>query len=277
MTPLKVITWNVANALNDESSPGRFGLRVDVQIELLMTLHPDILMIQEIRTCKNRDGTSIMTPLDIAYKFESKLRMDIAGFEKINTTSLTFWRLTLYNPLTVWSMGGTAVRSFNVKNTDYVFGKDFGREMLFNQFCPCDTKTNTIFGSKSFWVCNVHFPLRLDDKLVYADLIKRAITEVCRDEQVIIAGDCNVFIDDGGDIQLQRMSILEFVEHTVNNGIETTFVSFPWDKIQAKSHLDYVFTRKDVSTTLKITSITSVDLSDKQISDHFPLIIMVEL
>lgn len=275
-TTLKIGSWNVANAVGDESSGvGRFGLRMKAQVELLKEQNFDIIMFQEIRMCKNEDGSKIMTPLDIAYYFASNLNMFIAGFEAVNPTDLSFWRLTLYNPKTVWSMGCSPVRTYDVSDANYTFDKDFGRIIMFNKFAPFDGKA-TINGSKNFWTCNVHFPLRLDEKLIYAELVSKSVDQTCGNNQVIIAGDCNVFMDNGGAEQLGKMKSNGFDEHT--NHIEKTFVSFPWDKVQTKSHLDYVFTNSIVQTgKLHVQSVDVIDVSDTKISDHFPLIITINV
>jgi endonuclease/exonuclease/phosphatase family metal-dependent hydrolase len=272
MSSIKVVSWNVANAMGDEQIPeDRFGVRFAKQIEFLKQLASDIIMIQEIRKCKSDDGTTTLTPYDIAYKYASSLNMYIAGFEPVNPSELSFWRLTLYNPKKLWVVQMRPVRTFISEDVDYIFNKDFGRIILMNKFALLDGE-NKILGSKSFWTCNVHFPLRMDEKLRYADLVKHTIDECCGNQQVIIAGDCNVFMDDGGSEQLKRMSDHGFINKTEH--IEHTFKSFPWDKVQAVSHLDYVFTR-DVMSSVKINDVHVIDLSKDQISDHYPLIIEV--
>lgn len=271
---LRICSWNVANAIGDETSPnGRFGLRMNSQIDLLKNQNIDILMLQEIRQCKDESGNNIIIPLDIVYAFAKGLGMNIAGFEPINPSMLSFWRCTLYNPNTVWSMDGSIpVRTYNTHNTDYVFDKDFGREILFNRFAPINEQKTAIYGTKSLWIGNVHYPLKLADKMAYGELIIQSIIKICSSGGgVLISGDCNVFMDEGGTEQIQQLENSGLIEHTGH--IKHTFVSFPWDKVQTKSHLDYVFTSADV----KVKDVTAIDVSESRISDHFPVITTVTL
>ena len=265
MSTYRICSWNLANAVGDETSGvGRYGLRMSRQIDLLKTLHVDLLMLQEIRTCKDESGEGILEPKDIIYRFSKDLKLEIGGMERINTTDLTFWRATLYNPKTLWSGATIPVRSFNWSKS-YTFDKDFGRMILYNQFAPYDAKTQTIEGHRCFWMGNLHFPLKLPDKYAYIDLLQKSMPS----DPLIMAGDCNVFMDDHGAEQLAKMSELGLTEITTTNHITSTFVSFPWDKVQTKSHLDYAFIRPQ---NLMIKDVHVVDVSDTQISDHFPLI-----
>jgi endonuclease/exonuclease/phosphatase family metal-dependent hydrolase len=231
-------------------------------------------MIQEIRACKNEVGDDTLEPLDIAYGYAKRLRMSIAGFEPINSTELSFWRLTLYNKKKLWCQKSVPVRTYDATNVDYTFDKDFGRMLLLNKFAPLNGE-KTILGTKAFWTCNVHYPLQLNDKLAYTRLLKDAINDLCSDQQVVVMGDCNVFMDNGGKEQLQYIKECKLEDHTTK--LDTTFVSFPWDKMQATSHLDYVFTRCDKKYPVNVSSVTTVDLTKRQLSDHFPIIILIDI
>lgn len=275
-TQYKIISWNVANAANDEKTDGRFGRRFDSQIEFLANEKPDIIMLQEIRICKDVDGITNLTPLDIAYRYAKRLHMEIAGLCPINTTEMSFWRLTLYNPKRLWMSNCIPVRTFDTDLKDHTFTTDFGYLLLFNQFAPCES--NVIMGSKSFWTCNIHFPLKLNEKMIYIDVINSSVEKICHGQQVIISGDCNVFMDNGGQKQLNKMMEYHFEEHTKH--IDTTFKSFPWDNFQTTSHLDYVFTKNPVTLTsenIEVVNVSATDISSNQISDHYPIIINTKI
>lgn len=196
----------------------------------------------------------------------------------VNPTDLSFVRLTLYNPRVLWHFDTREVRSYDASKVDYTFDKDFGRLLMVDRFAPFNAETKTICGTKSFFVYNLHFPLRSDEKMRYVDIIGETIAHqraAADQAPILLAGDCNVFMEIDGAAQLQKMRSLGLREHTGH--IAVTFSSFPWDKIQAKSHLDYVFTTADSAGHLEICDVTAVDFSRDQISDHFPLIITAKL
>jgi endonuclease/exonuclease/phosphatase family metal-dependent hydrolase len=277
---LKLVGQNVANAMRDDNDKdNRFGLRFDDLIEFHKNLDADIIMLQEIRRCKNKNGDGMLEPLDIAYRFARELNMQIAGFEPVNSTEASFWRLTLYNPSKLWHVKSIPIRSYNTKNVDYKFGKDFGSMALISEFYLLGDERMNILGTKKFYVYNIHFPMRLDDKMKYIDLLDMGIEDYCH-EQIIMVGDCNVFMDAGGVEQLEKMKSLGYSEHTGH--IPATFTPFPQDPFYGKvkdSHLDYVFTYNKYTDGIKIIKTETIDLRDQKrmISDHFPIIIYAEI
>lgn len=75
----KIISFNVANAINDEKvEEYRFGKRFHKIIDFIKNENADIVLLQELRKCKSHHGEIEMTSLDIAYEFAKGTNLEIA-------------------------------------------------------------------------------------------------------------------------------------------------------------------------------------------------------
>lgn len=105
MSTLTIVSFNIGNAVGDERNEDyRFGKRLDKICQLLQVHQPDVVMLQEIRTCRNPEGNALMTPYEIAFEIAKQTNLSVAGLFTLNPSELAFSRLTLYNPETVFPL-----------------------------------------------------------------------------------------------------------------------------------------------------------------------------
>lgn len=274
MSQLTIVSFNVANAVNDEKDQVyRFGLRFNKIIQLISASSPDIVCIQEIRRCMDVDGVTVMEPFEIASKFAKELKLNIAGFHPTNQTELSFWRLTLYDPSKVFPTQSFSEWASSTPNI--ISGKiDLdpmrqGVEVQFTKFYRI--KDKLIDNENSFLVVNTHFPLIRDDKLNTARYLCSRIPSL--GDKCIIVGDYNTFMDDGGEEQL---NILRSTFFEASHNIIETFTTFPQDFMAKKmghlisSKLDHVFSYPIDFNNLDCNAVTTKGSRE---SDHYMIVI----
>lgn len=277
---VRLLSFNCANAVNDEKDEKyRFGKRMKNIIKLIKTQNPDVVCLQEIRTCLDEDGKKLMKPIDIIYQIASQCDLSIAGMFSLNPTKLAFARVTLYNSNTLFTL-----QSFHewCSDTPHIPSggskekpKIFGIGAIYTRFSTLNTDS-TISGN-IFWVVNVHYPLALSEKLYTNNYLINRIPQLCNQEKAIITGDMNTFSDDGYDEQVGQMKTT-FRE--VSEKIKETFTTFPHDKFAIEtgklqtSKLDHVF-----SYPIDIPFVANCDVYntiDTRESDHYMLIVDLE-
>jgi endonuclease/exonuclease/phosphatase family metal-dependent hydrolase len=126
--------------------------------------------------------------------------------------------------------------------------------------------------TKHFWIANIHYPLGFKDKMIVNKYLKNRVVTLYDNAPVIICGDFNTFMDDGGAEQLED---LQTVFKNQSTKIEYTFTTFPHDSYCVKtgkimsSKLDHVFTYPQTFDV----NVTCLSTLESRISDHYAMII----
>lgn len=304
---LVVISWNLANAFADERSPQfRFGVRKERILDNITRLAGSgcILCLQEIRQCKEKTGNDMITPLEFVKEVAQVSGLSLAGLHAVNPDKYSFYRATLFDAdkffcltsFPKWVVGpGLSKERRDGKFPGCADASEAlgpapkaGVMFLFSRFTRRDSNGN-ISMETPFWVINCHFPIPLETKLVTIKQLAVHVEEVCKLEPVIVIGDCNVFMDDGGQTQLDTFHHLGFENVTLDSQVPVTFSSFPHDRMNTRdaekkevkkivSHLDYAFIREEgYPTKLRSTWARAIPVSEEEPeSDHFPLVVGFE-
>lgn len=272
-----ILSLNVANSLNDEKTNLRFGLRINKICELISLYFPDIVCIQEIRQCLDEDGVTILYPYDIACKIASKCNLFVAGLFLINPSSITFGRLMLYNPKTVFPLQcwgeWCSPTPFIPSGGSYTNPKKIGVGIQYGLFADVISRETCDLGEKRLFVANVHYPLAFHEKMFTNKYLQIKIPKVVQNTNTIICGDFNSFNTEGSEqINNLKQSFIEASKH-----IEKTFTCFPHNKYNGNIYsdkLDHVFA---YPTSDFIENVYSYDTSLNYESDHNLIIIKTNL
>lgn len=242
MNQLTIVSLNIANAVGDEKVEDyRFGMRLDKICNLILSQKPDIVMLQEIRQCRNQNG-DLMTVHDIAHSIATKTGLSIAGLFSLNPSTLAFSRLTLYNNQTVFPFQCFGEWLSNTPNVPSGCSsenpKRFGVGAQFTQFGRILDKENVVFQGEPFWTVNVHYPIPEVDKMYTNKWLISRVPEL--GGKAIIMGDFNTFfkidvnghVEDGnGELQVAELRNVFF---DASLGIPYTFTPFPHDSMVAR-------------------------------------------
>lgn len=282
MNHLTIVSLNIANAVGDEKvEEYRFGMRLDKICNLIKEQNPDIVMLQEIRQCRDQDG-NIINVYDIAHKISTQTGLSIAGLFTLNPSTLAFSRLTLYNNQTVFPFQCFGEWLSNTPNVPSGCSsetpKRFGVGAQFTQFGKIVDKENVLFQGEPFWTVNVHYPIPEADKMYTNKWLISRVTSL--KEKAIIMGDFNTFfkidvnghVEDGnGELQVAELQKVFF---DASQHISYTFTPFPHDSMVARlgtfidTKLDHAFLFPNENF---IQSCEVVSTKDNRESDHYML------
>lgn len=244
-TLLRFLTFNIANAGNDERNPTyRLGMRLSAIATELKSAGEDnmaIICIQEIRPCLNKNGDAIMSIDELSSFFKECTGMEIASLTKSRTKENPFHNLTLYQP-----------KILTLVSVDIMYPT--GHVISQSNFALAVSPAITLS------VVNVHFPLGRTDRIAASEFVK----DLPRNGNCqVVLGDMNTFPDDGGEEMMEIMCSTGFYD--VLHG-EKTFHSFPHDSFQGCSPLDHILCKgvKEVAHKIYDNSTYSV-----RPSDHF--------
>ena len=272
-----ILSFNVANSLSDEKTNLRFGLRINQICELISAYNPDIVCIQEVRQCLDEYGINILYPHDIAAKIASATNLFVAGLFLINPSSITFGRLMLYNPNTVFPLQcwgeWCSPTPFIPSGGSYNSPKKIGIGIQYGLFADVVSRENCDLGEKRLFVANVHYPLSFNEKMFTNKYLRIKIPKVAQNTNTIICGDFNTFNTEGTTlIDDLKQSFIETSEH-----ITKTFTCFPHSKYDGNIYsdkLDHVFAFPHANF---INSVNAYDTSVNYESDHNLIIIRTNL
>lgn len=275
---LRVVTWNIANAMRDEERDNyRFGVRMDNIIQKLRELKPDILCIQEFRQCKDKTGDVIMSAEDIMFKFRIGLNMEFRQ-TALNPDNESFHYAIFYDRSKVFP---TEQNIRWMGDSSYTpGGTGYGKLFFHIRFIVLERssfKQGTFRSGPLLDVYNCHFPLGGEDRLKYSRVLNRHITDLSavQASHFIVVGDFNTL----GPFNEEQLSILKENLVDVSGNISHTFRAFPHDtnpvtrETYPDSKLDYVFTDHE----LQIYSIRTEDVSADKLSDHWPVITEIDV
>lgn len=245
-----ILSFNIANAMNDEKTDFRLGLRLSKICDLIRKENPDVVLLQEIRFCRNEEDTLILTPQDVAYLIATQTNLSIAGLFMLNPTPESFGRLTLYNPKTVFPL-----RCFGEwcwDNYDRVGPSQYGTAIQYTKFVSVN-KDYSINYDDIFWTANIHYPLPSEAKMKVNQYLKKRISEIVGNERIYILGDFNTFVRiqigdliEEGNYE-EQMKDLKSTFLELSSKIKETYYTFPHDPLVRKfnqminSNLDHVF------------------------------------
>ncbi len=272
-----ILSFNVANSLNDEKTDLRFGLRLQTICELIRAQNPDIVCIQEVRQCLDETGTTIMYPHDIAAKMASATNLFVAGLFLINPSSITFGRLMLYNPNTVFPLQcwgeWCSPTPFIPSGGSHHRPKKIGVGIQYGLFADVVSREDCILGDKRLFVANVHYPLSFPEKMFTNKYLHIKIPQVSHNVNTIICGDFNSYWTEG----LSQVNDLKQSFFDMSGHIETTFTCFPHAKYNGNMYsdkLDHVFTYPSDNF---IDNVSVYDTSINLESDHYLIVIKTNL
>lgn len=271
---ITIVSLNIANAVRDESNEEyRFGKRLNKLCKLIKEQNADIVLLQEIRQCRDESGENIITPDDIAHNIAKNTDLKIAGLFTLNPSTLSFARLTLYNPNTMFPLqcfGEWCSDTPNVPSgANETNPKKFGIGVQFTQFVNVHERELATLGNYPFWVANIHYPIPFEEKMYTNKYLLKRIPKL--GGTTIIMGDFNTFFDnDGrGNEQINELKS-KFYEESVN--IKETFTTFPCDDFAIKngglvsSKLDHVFVHPNLKA---LSSCEAVSTKESRESDHY--------
>ena len=273
-----IISFNIANAMVDEKSPMRFGTRMNKIAEQIKKINPDVVCLQEIRQCLNPEGTEIMSGDKICYELAQLTNLSIGNIFSLNPSELAFKRLTLYNSKTVFPL-----QNHNewCSETPHILSgcvekerRKYGLGVQYMKFSPVIDAEGAELADeiKHFWIANIHYPLGFKDKMSVNKYLKNRVPTLCDNSPVIICGDFNTFMDDGGTEQLED---LQTVFSNQSTKIEHTFTTFPHDSFVVKtgnimsSKLDHIFTYPQTFNV----NVSCLSTLESRISDHYIMVV----
>lgn len=288
---------NLANAVRDENTAFRFGTRIEIILQKLKQKRSGgmiILAVQEIRVCKDVDGVTALTPLDIILRFARELDM-LPHFTGNNGSSLSFWKATFYDPKVLFCTESRIMWAGESKvEKDGVLVPSTAADRRKNipsgpQACcnalrttyyviPGSTYRNYNFSllkGKRFDVVNVHAPVLFEGRMDYC----REVLMEFGGENAIYLGDFNSIPDMGGQEQINLLET-RFLNITPEG---LTFVGFPgdcdpegnvWKSSLDKVFLDGDFTFNDAGEERTKKDFPEVTFEDAMVdgrrcSDHF--------
>jgi endonuclease/exonuclease/phosphatase family metal-dependent hydrolase len=264
----KILSFNVANSLEDEKKPEfRFGARLEKICDLIRSKEPDIVCIQEIRECLDPSGTYIMSAFEIASRMARMTNLFVAGVFMVNPSSITFARSILYNPnrffpLQCWGEW--------CSHTPYVPSggsmhrpKNIGVGVQYGIFANIIDREKCILGDERILIANMHYPLKLNEKLYTNKYLLKKIPEISGGMNTIICGDFNTYFETEGTQQLDELKS-KFC--CVSDHIPITYSTFPYWEKTINSKLDHVLTYPHDRF---ITKVDATDITINWESDHY--------
>ena len=281
-TEYNLVTFNIANALNDEKSETfRFAKRLTAVITEIKKGFPDVLCLQELRDCKSLDDTSVLTAMSILMEIMGETGLMIAAMERVGPIENPMWRATLYNPTKLFHLGSrphwlNAEKQPTVPGTNVNGSLAMILESKFAQFTPITRASlrksdgtchpASFMADVGFSVFNAHFPIEKRHRVETSEFV-RDLSATHRGEIYFVVGDMNTFFDDGGDEMMQIMQsggLVDFLPPGTK-----TFKSFPHDSFQTVSTLDHLF--GSVSLGYQVINCRVFDSVDYEVcpSDHF--------
>lgn len=295
---LMIISLNIANAHNDESTENRLGNRIKYLLTYLWIINEivkiDILVLQELRKCSNENG-DILEPDDIAILISKVLKLRIAIMQPNNETELSFNKLTLFNQKKLFHLNSYTVypgEIYDLPNNDKPF-MQHAQCMVFSDFylrTPFTAKYD-FNNIKFISVCNIHTPVSLDGKINYLNKLIKYYGENLEHfekRNLQLLGDFNMFIEHIDEMK-NLMEESKYFHHQ-SEQIEQTFENFDHDKgvnwisqgsnseiVKITSILDHVYSNTNRTYFQNIKSfalngiVTIDDNTEKRISDHFIL------
>lgn len=288
---IKIISLNIANALTDEQTEYRLGLRLQQIADLIKSTSADVVHLQELRRCQSKDKSTILTSYDIATFFAKETSLEIAGVFVLNPSDYAFARCTLYNPNRLFPLqsfgkwcsdtpnfpsGLTNPSSDLSDNVKKRIG--FGVGAQFTRFAEVLNRNNALIGPHTFWTVNVHYPIPLQYKLYTNKYLIELVKILCENKLAIITGDFNTFIDCGYDQQMNQLRE-HFLEASYH--IPETFTSFPHDEVAKSrgapisSKLDHIFVYNE--KLINAIECDVIDTKKSRESDHYVLVANVDI
>lgn len=282
-----ILSVNLANAgRNEKSEEWRFGKRMNGLLESLKTVVDGcgcntIVCLQEIRICKNEDGSKELSAKEIVEFFANGLNLSYVMLPN-NMTDLSFYKATLYNPKRFlltdcqnhWSGNSCGLPS----------GPQFCCSAMETRFIAAENY-NSIKGcfveGTIFALFNCHAPVEEADREIYTKSLIHIKDKHPRDLMIFI-GNFNTIPDTGGEKQMKVMT--QHFKHLTPSE-EPSFYSYPDDLDpngnQYVSRLDHAFANVDTpkfQVECKEERLIRWDkLGTNQWSDHLPLIVRLEL
>lgn len=287
---IHIASLNLANAMRDEATSYRFGLRFETILRGFKQLRDenklDVLLVQELRRCADADGNP-MAVADIVAQFALRLRM-IPIVSANNGTSMSFFkaifydetRVTAHEVNTLWVSPNKACMPWQYFPTGSFAAANVQRVIFsINALAEHDPKTFEYRGTKNaadrFTICNVHAPLLPDGRRGYYSMLSEAIRDVGKHASNCLAiGDFNPLPDlQGEELLSQFFSSLK--DWTPSGD---TFVGFPHD-VDAQgnvyhSALDKVFSARDAN--VKNVELRRTLVADAVFSDHSVVLVEYE-
>lgn len=289
---IKIGTFNVANALNDEKSEmNNFFKREKQVVETIRRIKPHVMALLELRPYQNRITGEMCYPPD----FLGKLSEYAHKYQYNSANSLAFANGILYDRSVLFPI--REVTHWLSETPDFVsdsWGNGFGRTMFGVKFHHVlDGKVNK---HKCIWIYVTHLGLREEEKEHSVKLIPKLIREDTGGDPFVVMGDFNFFDDRDGKKQRQLMVSADLVDVGVETyfsfdetkrcygtfmGFETDHVKFSYEDLSdpsKASRLDHIFTSKDIKTTRVVVYADCEEqlMTKTTPSDHLPLIAELE-
>lgn len=225
----------------------------------------NLLFLQEIRLCKDEEGTGSLTPQHIINKIALELDMAYVAFPN-NGTKMSFWKATFYDT--------NALTCFESRSRWKDSNTPSGNSMIACRFAVNEDSVyddNFEFVSgQQFWAVNIHAPVVFKRDHYYGMLVEMTHANL----PFIAVGDYNCLPDKQGPEQVDKIlkghgSMQDYSPKG------PTFVGFPHDtdaegvpyqsaldKVMVDFRWTYIFSEPE-------SSATDVQIDGHRISDHY--------
>lgn len=193
-------TYNVNQGMTTTADVGKsWNERQESVFQTIIDMNADVLCLQELRELPGTEN-----PLAWVARLAAKMNYDFY-FQKRNPQPMSFGQVILWKADKFFAVD-RRVRWLHFAERMRQVPTDFGGLYA----CPIMTMVRLAFLNKerkiyahayqeeSFWVCNVHMPIKADHKDDALNTIVFFLRCCLADEPTILAGDFNLFPDDGG-------------------------------------------------------------------------------
>lgn len=288
MAEVTIISFNMANAQRDEQSEEyRFGKRmqsISDHLRALKAMHSAkcngnvIICLQEIRVCKNTDGSAQLTPKDIVESIATSLSMSYVMLGN-NPDKMSFHKATLWDPRKFFLMKNKNWWPYSEKAHFQVpTGKEFARSVMESVFIVLDgyqSEKGEFVDGQVIAVLNCHAPLAETGRTAHIKLLKRIVARHTY-PFVVFIGDFNTLPDRNGAEDLRKLR--RFLKH-ISPADQDTFMGYPGDCDPGgnpwHSRLDHAFCLPDTDCTS--TELLEETIHESRVSDHYALAVRVKL